>query len=282
MLLTALFACENPISNAVFEADSDFAAALPGAVRLGLPARLRDLPEGGDELLLPEARAAAGEIEPLITSVVALGEVLRTTDPTERSPTHRLFAPRTLTAPAGSSVPTYWIRADLTRAAEDADIDWTVEAAVSADGPWTRLAWGQHAPDGLGELTWDAPVLSALVGDGGTYEALTVTYDEGASRDERTVELEFPPTLGPATFYAFVGDSGFGFSRPMDLTGEGPTPAGVTLVVLPDGAGRAEGARLQGLEEVPFTTCWDSAGVRVYGSGGAGFPASGDAGACAL
>ncbi len=266
MLVLALLACENPISNAVLLADEAFATALPGAERLGLPANLRALPLSGDEPLLDEAAAAAAGFEPLLTPLVTAGEVLRSTTPSERGPTHRLYEPLALSSPEGAARPTYWVRATLTRAGDAGAILWTLEGAPTADGPWSTLGSGRHEPDGTGSLTWDLATLDAIVG-GIPGDELRITYDDHGIEEGRTVEFTFPPRLDFPLYYAFYADAGFSFTRRMPLADTHPYPTLVTLVVLPDGRGLAEGLWVRDDVEYPFFLCWDTTGDRVHADG---------------
>ena len=277
MLLLALLACDSPISNELFEADEAFLAALPRASRTGLPGRLRALPEGGDEPVLEAARAATARLEPLVTTMTHLGEVLRNTPPDGRSPTHRTFDARPVSLPDGPDP--FQLRADLVRVDEDSELTWTLEAAPSAEGPWSVLARGLHTPDGNGAFTWDAPVLADLRGHEAVYDVATVSYEDPGRADQRVVRIDFPVGLDLPESYALHGEQGLSFVASLDLDGLAPLPSLVTVGLLDEGRGRAEGVQLEGETERAFTTCWNAAGDRVYASG-EGLASEGQADAC--
>lgn len=276
-MLLFLLACNNPISNAAITADEDFLEALPGSNRLAFPQHFRERPTGGDEEFLEVAGRAADDLDALLAPFVFVGDVLRSTEPSERSASHRLFDARTISSPDGALQPSWWVRANLTRAGEFADILWTIEGALAPEGPWTTLAQGRHATDGVGSMTWYAPEMATLLGIDVPVDRLEVDYTDARDGSPREVVLRLPEAYGFPVEYAFYDEVGFQFPLEDALGTE--APAILVMVNLPDRRGRVDGVLFLD-EERPFTTCWDASGDRVYASGTAGLPEIGTEGAC--
>jgi hypothetical protein len=268
MLLALLLACDNPISNAVFLADEDFLAALPGPSRLGFPANLRSL-DTTDEPILAFAGEAARDLEPVIETMALVGEVFRSAPPAERTPTSRRYDPRAITLPGTSQ--TWWMRADLGRATEEAPITWALEAAPTEQGPWTSFATGRHASDGVGEFEWDNPVIASHAGTDDAPPPVEVRYEDVNTDGLREVELTFEATFVLPVTYTFVGPFAFGFTGAFDYAGTGEPedalPTWAMVVALESGAGRSEGALFTEGREETFVTCWDASGQRVFAGG---------------
>lgn len=278
MLLFAMLACENPISNELFEADETFLVALPGTGRTGFPANLRALPVADDPLLVA-TRSAAERLEPLLARVNHVGETLRSTSPDERSPTHRTFAARPITLP--ERLDPFYVRADLVRADADSEVVWSIDAATDQEGPWETIARGVHEPDGSGTATWHDGLIASVSGTSSDYDDLTIAYDDPGPAEQRAVELTFAVGLGLPEAYSFEGDEAFGFFGVVDLGSVGPLPSFIATWSASDGRGRAEGIQLLDEAERPFVVCWDATGARVFAEG-EGIEATGSAASCTL
>lgn len=280
-MLLLLLACDNPISNAVFMADRDFLDALPGPDRMGFPANLRGL-TAGDEPLLAYAGQAANDLLPVTASMITIGDIFRSTEPIERTPTSRRYAARPITLEGSET--TWWMRADLTRAADAAPIQWVIEGAIEEDGPWRAVAEGRHGADGVGSFTWFTPVVAELSSTGGNHPLADVEYLDSNRDGLREVSFTFPaPFVLPATF-GFVGDVGFAFTGAFDFAAAGndaPVALYAIVFALPDHSGFSEGFIFQDEAEMAFKTCWDEGGNRTYAGGPPVVEPTGDESLCA-
>jgi hypothetical protein len=268
----------------VFNADEEFLAALPSGDRVGFSSHYAGRVVGPDtDPLLTAALGEAAQLDPRISLVTGVMDVLRSTEPAERSETHRIWSARSLAAPAGASADSWWIRADLVRSAQGADILWTLEGAEGPDGPWTTVGVGRHDPTGVGEFTWNLAATDALVGrDFG--DVLEVDYeDPSADLGVRSATMRLPAAFGGGQEFLLVGDEHFAWTGDFVVVPDGSEePGGARIALSMDGSGRGEGEVVRDGAPQAFASCWGPAGERVWSDGGDGLPAVGDVGACSL
>ncbi|MEZ4319527.1 MAG: hypothetical protein R3F61_18570 [Myxococcota bacterium] len=275
MWFLALAGCANPISNELFNADEEFLSVLPSQQRIGFVGPFANItlqPE--DDPVLVEAFDIAEDLDALLTLVTTVADVLRSTEPSERSDTHRTWSPRSMATPEGAPADLWWIRATIARSARGADFTWSIDGATSADGPWTVLGSGRHDPDGLGTLHWDYAAAGELLAVDLPAE-MDVDYDETAA--DRDVQISIQPAdIALPMQFAFAGRSVFGWTGDFALTEDGATwPGAARVLLLDDHSGRGEGVLQRPDGEVAFATCWNATGLQVWSEGGADIPVVG-------
>ncbi len=183
-------ACGEPVSNAVFEEDLEFLAALPDAEQQRVA--LDEEVEQADE-----ARAAAGWCDPEtrpyllcwsydvggninahVLAMLAFVDYVRAWPPTERGPDSRVWGPY-------EYEPGRWIRLDMQRSG--GLYTWSFSLSPAESGPWTPFFDGDHyrgetVARGVGSYTLDYAGYAAVTGEeaAGT---LTVDYDTEADTE---------------------------------------------------------------------------------------------------
>lgn len=256
----ALVGCPNPISNEQFLADQEFVAALPGSSRMELGLPFSQLQVGND-LFLENAAEATSRFDQLTKVPSRIVDALGT--PNERSIIHRTWDARTMVAPDGSSTETWRIRANITRTDEEGDFVWSIEAANEEEDDWFEIGFGRHDPDGSGTFLWDFAVQDRLLDT--TYGVrLDTSYTQ--VDDQREVEVIVPVPRGLPQVYVLVGESIFGWSGDLSMTGE-LLPGAAQMYVQSDGSGRAIGVLQREEEELNFSACWSATGDTLFASG---------------
>lgn len=260
LLLTA---CNNPLSNEVFYADETFLAVFPDTERIGFSDAFASYPRNTDDPILLAAVAEAEEIEPTLKLMIGISDLLRNTEPTDRSNTHRRWAPRSVAAPPEASIDLWYLRADIARSGADSDYSWQIEGSREEAGEYALIGWGTHTPDGEGELSWDLPATAALFGLQVGPALLEASYS-GAT--DRHTEIAVQTTTITQAQYSFDGQSFFGWVGSVDVDGTPQVGAG-QVYIRPDGAGRGIVVVYpEGVEEVQ-ESCWGLAGQSEYTTG---------------
>jgi len=142
---------DGPISNSVLYEDELFASALPGSDRFSPPADLAGAPVGPAPVLV-EAHEAMDALSDVVSPMVAAGLALRDVGPQSRSDTLREWAPAGTAAMVDGLTYPFWVRGQVFRAHESADLEWTIELSDSAEGTWEIMGTGRHDPAGYGEV----------------------------------------------------------------------------------------------------------------------------------
>lgn len=258
-----LLACNNPLSNEVFYADDQFLQVFPDTRKVGFSNAFAGYPRNTDDPILLAAVEQAEVIEPGLTLMIGVSDLLRNTEPSERSETHRRWDPRSVAAPTGSGIDLWYLRADIARSGRDSDFNWQIEGSRSEDGPYVLLGWGRHHPDGEGELSWDFPATGELFDLGSDGALLDGTYT-GASN--RHTELTIATTSITDAQYTLAGDNFFGWVGSVDLDGTPQIGAG-QVYIRNDGAGRGIAVVYPDGVEAIHETCWGILGQSTYATG---------------
>ena len=277
VLLLALAACNNPLSNDVFYADDAFLDALPDADRIGFSSALTRYPRGGVDPVLGAMAIEAEHLNPSITLVIGVTNVLSNSSPDERGDTFRHWAARAVSTPSGAERELYFMRADIAQSTPDSDFTWQIEGAVEEDGPWQVLGSGRHDPDGSGVFTWDLSMTSELVGADpiGTLDA---TYD--GRDDSRVTEFDIRANLVTTRTYSFVGGNQFTWVGEVQL-GDEPVEGAGRVFVQADGAGRGLLTVYPDGTEQLQEGCWGINGETQFANGTL-IGASGDPASCSV
>jgi len=279
--LVLAWGCTNPISNELFYADEEFLSAFPSQDRIGFSSVYANAGlESSDDPLLTHASIAASDLDPLLTVITTVSDVLRSTTPSERSDTHRSWTERSMIAPEGSSRELWWIRSTIVRTDVDSDFSWTIEGAPQIDGPWDEVAIGRHDPDGLGTFSWDFVATSQIVG---------LDYDIGFEadyatvNDERETQIDVDAGLAFPLRFNLVGSNIFAWTGFFEITTDGVSWPGTAQIFLgEDGAGRGEGTLQRIDDEVRFESCWNSGGSQVFTTGSADMESVGQPADCTV
>jgi hypothetical protein len=279
-ILCVLSGCGNPISNAVLYEDEAFLAALPTDARLASPTDLR-VARVGDSVLLGQAVGAAATLDDFMAPLAAIGEILRKTTPDDRAEVRRAWGPTAAAVTLNGELLNWWSQAELIRPLDTTTVQWTVEIAGSADGPWVVMASGEHDADGVGNLTYEigefVTLLQAQVP--GTEQELPdrfhlETIDAGDAR-ARELVVEEPGALALGAAWHVAAESTMAWFDDFELTEDGLAWPGTGQAHhQPDVGGRAFGALFTADGELLFEVCWDANGDDTYVQGD-GFPEHG-------
>jgi hypothetical protein len=261
--------------------------ALPTAERLHVPAAFLDLELPLDaNPLLEQAAQTAAEVDPVLAIVTASGEALRAHEPAERSELHRAWDPVTVAAPFEGLLGVWWVRATVTRDAEDT-VQWAIEGGEDSDpaaDSWGLLGSGAQSATGDGWLVWDLAQTAALF-DTPTYGGyLSIAYGvDDLEQSWSIIDYYSAPgdSLPLATWFLY-GDSALGFNDVFEL-GDPPQPwLGTAIAVqLPEG-GRAVGqVEVEG-SPTRLDGCWTAAGSSTWYAVDPGGPSEGSEAACAV
>lgn len=259
--LIALVGCGEPVSNALFYADADFAVALPGDDRLALPL---DLVTG--DAVASDLHAAALEQLDLLDQALAplqtTGQTVRTTRPTTRSDQYRGWDAVPIVGRDGS---TWWARAAVSHDGSPAAY-WTLDIGTRADGPFVQLAEGRH----------DGESGSMVYGVERETEQVIVEY--GLDANERfTLDITHPGgRLGRDALTWTVTEA-----RKLRWEGELPLASGLSVPGIAEATASAAGGRVDALTDdgIELTSCWDAAGDEQWAMEG-GVTLRGDRLAC--
>ena len=273
--------CANPISNELFYADEEFLSAFPSQERVGFSSVYANSNlQSPSDPLLQHVADAASDLDPLLTLITTVSDVLRSTAPSERSDTHRSWSERSMVTPEGSSRELWWIRSTIVRTDVGADFTWTIEGAPQVDGPWVEVAIGRHDPDGLGSFSWDFVSTSQIVGldyDIGFEADYTVVNDERETQIDVDAGLAFPLRFN------FVGPNIFAWTGFFELTNDAVSwPGAAQIFLAADGSGRGEGTLQRIQDEVNFESCWDASGSPVFSAGSADMESVGQPADCTV
>jgi len=263
--------CANPISNQLFYDDALMVAALPSEERVGPPSEVR-LARVGDSELLALAVAEAAVLDDLTEVVARSGDLLRSAQPSERTDVGRTWEAAQVAGDLAGERVSWWIRGEVLRPDEQADITWSMEIAPAADGPWVEVGVGAHEPDGDGGFTWEiGPSLEAMGRDPAEAPGqVTATYTLEDDGETRNLELAYDDgevAFGP---WVMVGDIALGWQGQLALTdadGQLVEAFGAASVITTPDGGWGMGELYPAGETWSFTTCWDSNGDRQYEEG---------------
>ena len=275
LILGGASACTNPISNQLFYDDALMVAALPSEARVGPPSQLR-LARVGDADLLAAAVAEAAVVDDVTEVIARSGDLLRATEPDERTDVARVWRAQRAAGDIGSQRVSWWVRGEVLRPSDDADLTWEIEMAPDQSGPWLPVGLGAHDGDGdavgEGALQWDLGLsLEAMGLDPSDAPGLIDIRYEIDAEGERTTEMSYDDggvnVAGPWTM---VGDIALGWEGVVTLPdGSGGTVEayGAVAVLTTVDGGWGEGELYPGAEPLVFETCWDGNGDRVYEDG---------------
>jgi hypothetical protein len=269
-LIELLASCGAPISNDVLIEDAAFAAALPDSDRLAAPGALRTAAIG-DSAVLQAAVDATVRVEALGALAVAAGEALAAAAPDVRSAEVRSWDAVATAAQIDGVTYTFFARGEVAEPLDGGDLDWQVELATEASGPWVTAGTGRHDPgDGTGDLRWDFASLPVAELSG----SLDASYVLGPPRQ---VELVATDALDLPTLWTLQGSDALGWTGSFAVTSDGATWPGSATATATRADGRVDTAD----GTLAFSTCWSAAGDTVWTGGDDGIGAVGAEAACA-
>ena len=234
----------------------------------------------GDAYLLERAVNAAADLDRLVDPLIASGAALRAEKADQSSQTLRSWVARPATF---SNLDNWWVRAEIVKPKNGADLTWSLEAAPTRDGAWRTVATGEHDPDGTGTLALDMAYMAEVIGEDSAVGTLSVSYDDHTGPQGLPVaEYEVGDTLTNSSYWLVESTFGLVWSGSFSLSEDGESWPGTAKVWhFEEKGGRALGYLFKE-PDVPllFESCWSDQGDSVWTAGDADIIASGDPDGC--
>jgi hypothetical protein len=279
--LALLAGCGNPISNALFLEDAEFAAAVPSFEQLRIDFPAQDTSYSGADIPPPghasdlrsQSAAVAANLELTLADLAALGTFIRTDEPSLREEDLRSWGPSSLENGSRSL-----LLVDVVRSGE-AQYDWAFMLGESSAGPWQPFFEGTHysgatVAEGDGVLEADIGSLADALGqeregrvllDYDLREGVEVQLDLRGYREteaDRAVDIRYRYEADGAG----AGDFQYGLEAELS-PGDALERVGVRTRWKASTAMRAD-SRMEegdlGSEVFTMSQCWDESGVLVF------------------
>jgi hypothetical protein len=281
LCVALLTGCGNPISNALFLEDAEFAAAVPSFEQLRIEFPVQDSGGTGWSIPLPghstdlraQSAAVAEHLEQTVAELAVLGSFIRTDEPSLREEDLRSWGPASLENGSRALLLVDVIRSGL------GQYDWAFMLGESSAGPWQPFFEGTHysgatVAEGDGRLEADIGALATALGqeregrvllDYDLRQGVLAQLDLRDYREsvaERAVDIRYRYEADGSG----SGDFQYGLEAEL-IEGDELERVGVRTRWKASTAMRAD-SRMEGgdLRDEAFTIsqCWDEAGALVF------------------
>lgn len=283
MTLLTLLGCYGDLSNAIFEEDARFYAALPSTDAFSFAYPAPELLAEEPAFFYGLTTKTMGTTSAFLDTVVGATAIVTAVPPAERGEDWRVWGPG-----AWDAFPGTYLRMEMSRTSDQSLYTFAFQVADTSAGPWTEFTSGTWQVDpgtGMqGELLFDYDQLSGVVGGADTGQVLA-RWD---AREGRQVEVLADAVVGgtevalSASILEQAEGGRFEFSEPEARLG--PSTGFVTRWD-GTGAGRADGLVFsdETKGDYAFTQCWLADGEGVFYRDDAEPPTQvGDEALCAL
>lgn len=283
-VLALLTACGDPWSNALFIQDAEFLAAIPSAENLSVSFpdsaqadpvttfALLPLPGHAADLRAQTAGVAAN-LNASLAELLALGDYVRSDEPSARDDDLRTWGPGSLENGTRSLLLVDVLRSGV------GQYDWAFMVSESSAGPWDPFYQGTHysglsVARGDGSFEADIGSLAAALGEDRTglvsasYDLREGTFLELELQDYRQAATDQPLNAHYLYEVAATGAADFQYGLEAELSGgEALERVAVRTRWKPSTAMRADSRMYSGdlgNDELTISQCWDEMGELVY------------------